>query len=747
VRGATYYVAAGTYPGYTFNTAVSGTNVVTVKKASVTEHGPSAGWQDNYASGVAQFNGQINVTRSYFVFDGVTGGGPGSWTNGLGFKVVVTSASPTIAINMSQFSASASDITFAHIETVGNDGSNQGGGSIANDAYAFYGQVSAIKVSYCYSHDMGRCHIFSSGQNVTIEYSCFGDYTSSAATHAEVMSIDPQLGSSVRNWTIRYCLFTHVEGTGGVMFNGQGMSFYGNVFYRPAGDAWVSGNGLVGGWTGANGEVMRDYLVYNNTFINVNTTVLTTLPQTFSGCAAWNNIFYNCSTPSFVKFTSHNYNHFINSGGTGGEANGTSAASGDPFVDYANLDFRLKAATAAGSNLGPPYNLDPYGRTRGTDGVWDRGAFEFGTALTNAAISVAPANLDFGLVQTNRSRDLVLTVKNVGIGTLTGMCSATAPFSIVSGGAYSLGAGQSQLVTVRYSPIVAGSNSQIVMLTGGGGATLVASGVATTTNANRAPVVADITHNGADINLVTPGLQIFEQTTIQCSGSASDPEGDPLTWQWIYSVNGGAEVVYQSGGGTVAPVSFTYESGTAGDTYVWKLRVSDGSASGESQLAVTVVAPPAAGNGVNFEAESGVLTAPLVGASGYISQPSTTGVTDGGRATYSFTITNAGDYVIQALVNAPSLTENSFYVSIDAEPQDPSMTWDVLPPTTGFENRLISWRGNGTADANEIVPKKFNLEVGPHQLIFRGREANTQLDRFTLIRIMTPPSNLTATGL
>jgi len=45
------------------------------------------------------------------------------------------------------------------------------------------------------------------------------------------------------------------------------------------------------------------------------------------------------------------------------------------------------------------------------------------------------------------------------------------PFSVVSGGTYSLGAGASQVVTVRYSPTVVATNNQTVTFTGGAGAT------------------------------------------------------------------------------------------------------------------------------------------------------------------------------------------------------------------------------------------------------------------------------------
>lgn len=265
---------------------------------------------------------------------------------------------------------------------------------------------------------------------------------------------------------------------------------------------------------------------------------------------------------------------------------------------------------------------------------------------------------------------------------------------------------------------------------------------ATPTPANLPPNVAPITYNATDVDLAKAGLQIYEGTVVTYSGSASDPNGDALTWQWIYTLNGGPEVVYQSGAGTVAPAIFNFGTGTAGNAYVWKLRASDGKAFAESLLTTTVVALPPVGDGLTFEAEAGALSAPFAVTGGYISQPLTTDVAGGGRAVYSFSVTEEGDYVIQTFVNGPSLTSNSFYLNVDKEPVDPAMSWDILPPTVGFEDRLVSWRGSGTPDSNEFVPKSFHLTIGPHQLIIRGREANTQLDRLAILKVPLPPQNL-----
>lgn len=91
-------------------------------------------------------------------------------------------------------------------------------------------------------------------------------------------------------------------------------------------------------------------------------------------------------------------------------------------------------------------------------------------------ISVTPTTLDFGKVPKGTGKELTLTVKNTGIGTLTGNATTAAPFSIVSGGSYSLGADQSQVVTIRYLPTSRGIHTGAVVFTGGDGATVQVTG-------------------------------------------------------------------------------------------------------------------------------------------------------------------------------------------------------------------------------------------------------------------------------
>lgn len=131
-----------------------------------------------------------------------------------------------------------------------------------------------------------------------------------------------------------------------------------------------------------------------------------------------------------------------------------------------------------------------------------------------------------------------------------------------------------------------------------------------------------------------------------------------------------------------------------------------------------------------------MIFSPFVVDSGYVYQPIWTEQDPalGGRAVYNFSIETSGDYVIEAVVKASNEGSNSFFVNIDDEPVNPIMIWDI-EPTNGFEERIVSWRGNGTCDANQFMPKVFTLSAGEHQVIIRGREAYTHIDRISVVAL------------
>ena len=75
------------------------------------------------------------------------------------------------------------------------------------------------------------------------------------------------------------------------------------------------------------------------------------------------------------------------------------------------------------------------------------------------------------------------------------------------------------------------------------------------------------------------------------------------------------------------------------------------------------------------------------------------------------------------------------------------MIWDILPITLGFEQRIVSWRGGGTDNNDQIVPKVFNLSAGSHQIYFKGEEPGTALANFTLLQVIPAAAAAPASAL
>lgn len=379
-RGDTIYVADGTYTAVTFNTATSGTTLITIKKATIADHGTSTGWSDTYGDGQAVF-GAFTITTAYWLFDGQVGGGPGSWKTGFGFKISHSAATPLIDINVT----TGDQVTFRHIELEGTSNSS-GGGGIAQDAINMQGS-DGFTISYFYMHAIGRSPFFlSPGDGFLAEYGYIGDYVSTPSAHAEAASIWANAGAfPTATTTFRYNVFGFITGTGGIMWDNSSnhsarLDVYGNVFWvdsaYPSFDN--SANGVIGGWTGGGGEDFYNAHVYNNTFINITGPgeVLGTLPARSGSNEARNNLFYTVTDPggSGSVWGTITHNHFISTSTVG---TSTSTSVGNPFTNYTGLDFSLTAGTTAGTTLGSPYDVDMLVHTRGGDGTWDRGAVEF----------------------------------------------------------------------------------------------------------------------------------------------------------------------------------------------------------------------------------------------------------------------------------------------------------------------------------------------------------------------------------
>ncbi|HEV8268684.1 MAG TPA: choice-of-anchor D domain-containing protein, partial [Thermoanaerobaculia bacterium] len=178
----------------------------------------------------------------------------------------------------------------------------------------------------------------------------------------------------------------------------------------------------------------------------------------------------------------------------------TRTSGGNPFVAYAVVND----GAAPGQRSG--------------DGAFVGMDVGMTTAPSVPSLEVLPSALDFGGVLVGSSRDLSLTVRNKGTGVLTGSVSSGAPFSVVSGGSFSLGAGASQAVTVRFAPSGSGAASGAASVaSNGGNASVPLSGTGTSASA---PAI-DVTPSSLDFGSVVVGQSKDLTLTVRNVGSAT----------------------------------------------------------------------------------------------------------------------------------------------------------------------------------------------------------------------------------
>jgi hypothetical protein len=199
-------------------------------------------------------------------------------------------------------------------------------------------------------------------------------------------------------------------------------------------------------------------------------------------------------------------------------------------------------------------------------------------------ISVTPPSQDFGAITVGTTSDRALTVQNVGGGTLDGIASVPEPFSVVSGGSFSLTAGQSQAVIVRYSPLVATTvpDTGSVVFTGGGGASRAVSGSAV---ARVPPTVTTGSASGVG------------QSGATLNGTVT-PNGTATTAYFEYGLttNYGSQTPNQNmgSGATPAAVSAGVTGLTCGTPYHFRLVGTNtaGTVPGADQVLTTTACSP-----------------------------------------------------------------------------------------------------------------------------------------------------------
>jgi len=380
VRGDTYYIGNGTYGWWLLNDAESGSSAISIKKATVADHGTDTGWNASYANpatltpGTTFYRGFYNVLGSY----ATTPSDPTTY----GFQYFSTNNQNTTEhfISIGPGGSTLSNLFFSCIS----------GTACTNDVE----KMMVYEQTTTSHYNFGFTNIYESGfqaafflfgpQGTVIDHCWMTNNSSTSSHHGAVININAGTVGASANITIRYCMMTDSAGGCGVEGNDSGVDqfvcnglyIYGNVFLNGTGGigevgtttraAWANvqcvnntfGTGSAG-WFGAATRDSSAYIRNSCTNIVVTNNVIWNMVATI-----------NDNTTSGIQ---HDYNYYAICTSVPTEGH-SQVDSNNPFVNSTGLNFHLSGATQAGVTT--PYNLDADGTIRGTDGNWDRGAYQ-----------------------------------------------------------------------------------------------------------------------------------------------------------------------------------------------------------------------------------------------------------------------------------------------------------------------------------------------------------------------------------
>ena len=156
--------------------------------------------------------------------------------------------------------------------------------------------------------------------------------------------------------------------------------------------------------------------------------------------------------------------------------------------------------------------------------------------------------------------------------------------------------------------------------------------------------------------------------------------------------------------------------------------------------------PDPSGRLVRIEAESGQLGTPMAVFTG----PSESWVDTSSYSQLGWTrstveIPVSGDYHIWCRVKAPTASNDSFFVMVNAQPEEVFHVYGTPTPPEGTRTSAWTWRRIHVTDGG---PRVHALDQGVHALRFRVREPGTLLDRVVLSSdpAFVPSDDLPRTG-
>jgi len=476
--GSTYYIADGNYSGYQFTTStapVSGTNIITVKKATVADHGTGTGWDNAYGDGQAvfqwadagstNFGYKLNTFRilvSYVTIDGATGSG--SNPANYGFKLVMApcfGGSAEGCTNLDQWngvtigavgqsSLELTDITLQYLAAVGPAATksyacfhDKSCSNTGIDVYLIVGgRLTNYTIRNVLSTHWNNNISVRLTTNVLIENCYVSDnWSSSTGDHGQNINLDGVINTTIRNNQIvnstEFAVALHINNnTYDIAVKISGLKIYNNLFYgtNPSMSGFIATMGSVADTMSSGAEVHHNTVVGQNCggggFLKVGTT---TDPTDIS--YVYNNLFYdteNCTTANAgytAGVITHDYNAYLASTGYTAETHAQVDADATDaiFTDYDESDYTIAAANqfaidhiiGKGKTLASPFDIDYAGLNR--TAPYDIGAYDVGGEADTTA-PVTSLKTPVTTPSSNQAASCVITVGEAGTVTYGGTC-------------------------------------------------------------------------------------------------------------------------------------------------------------------------------------------------------------------------------------------------------------------------------------------------------------------------------------
>ena len=389
--GDTIWVAGGSYGSLLVGKSGTAASPINIKRVLSSDAIPTsaAGWSSSLDAR-ATFTGSdaLSTPVSYVLIDGRVD---------MGLRFVLTDT--TAGGLPSSYNATGGNyITLNSVDLVGpNAVARPDGSSISNPLVNHAGDTSGVKIGYGYSPNPGADNItiknsrvrghanefwFAGARKITIENNKIYDNgaANSAQWHGNMMIVNGSDGiifrnNDVYNW--------QVEGLYPWGSTSKNWYVYGNVFHDGIGGKNGSSHRFLELRSYSGTVTHGPFYVYNNTVANAYAAFTRGDTSVYwsADSVARNNLVYNVAGAGVGYLPAQASNNLY--------------YSTSPFVS-AN-DYRLSAGIAGVSVpnvttvLGPVTNfqIDPDGKTRGADGVWDIGAYEY-SGTTQPPVNVPP---------------------------------------------------------------------------------------------------------------------------------------------------------------------------------------------------------------------------------------------------------------------------------------------------------------------------------------------------------------------